>query len=378
MLNFFDRREFIEPLCTKYPFMRRFFCRLEPLVFANTLSTNTDETVLVLSPNDYWALAVNLNVKTEKEAVKYAPALFDQGDEYRYEAQKTGQNSYVLIAYNPNELSQMLLTLPNVSMIKKITFAQWVFAQETRPVHLPSGKYLATLDGIVIEMDASYVNASTSIELDEALAQPRPFLKTVAIEELLPSPLTQKTLKITFLILLLLLGNLATQALFSYQESANLTAKMTEILETSKLPQTSIEREAVLGALMSKETKQLHFRKICKEISNLPVESKIIPPPTTPNVSTAPSSSVDGIILIPGSKPGEANRLLVENNSSAAEVISFRGEGIQELTYDGNAINLIIDTHDSTVTEKLKNEIIKHFNHPQFNNHNTQLEVRIK
>jgi len=210
------------------------------------------------------------------------------------------------------------------------------------------------------------------------LAHPRPFLKTVTIEGFVPSVLSQKTLKTTFFILLLLLGNLVTQIVFSHQESTKLSEKITAILKTSKLPETSIEREAILGALKSKETKQLHLRKVCKEISDLPVASKIIPPPPVPTASTAPSSSPEGIVLIPGSKPGEANRLLVENNSSVAEIISFHGEGIQELNYEGNSINFTVDTHDSSTAEKLKNAINKQFNHAQINSHNTQLEVRLK
>ncbi len=373
--------EFIELLCNKYAFLRRFLCDSAPLVYADTLSLApiSKETVLVLSPNDYWVLAVNLNVKTAKEAVTYAAALFDLSDQYRYEAQKVEENKYILIAYNPNEISTKLLSLPQFSLINKVTFSQWVFAQESRPIHLRNGKYLTTIEGIVIEMDASYINTSTSVELDEALALPRPFLKTVAIEEFLPTALTQKTLRTTLYILLILLGNLGTQALFSYQESTKLSEKMTEIRKVSKLPETSIEREAILGTLKSKETKQLHFRKVCKEISDLPIESKIIPPPAALVAPNTPSSSAEGIVLIPGSKPGEANRLLVGNNpAAAAEVISFHGEGIQELTYDGNAINLTIDTRDSGTAEKLKNEIIKHFNHAQVNSHNTQLEVRLK
>ncbi|MFH0709112.1 MAG: hypothetical protein V2A75_02805 [Pseudomonadota bacterium] len=381
MLNFFDMTELIESLCTKYPFIRRFFCDLSPLVYADTLSLEpiSKETVLVLSPNDYWALAVNLNAKSAKEAVKYAPALFDLSDQYRYEAQKIEENNYILIAYNPDEISQKLLSLPHFSLIQKVTFAQWVFAQEPQPIHLPNGKYLTTIERILVELDASYINAPSFVELDEALAHSRPFLKTVSIEGFIPAALTQKTLKTTLFILLILLGNLGTQALFSYQESTKLSEKMTEILKASNLPETSLEREAILSTLKSKETKQLHVRKVCKEVSDLPVEAKsITPPPTAPLISTAPSSSPEGIILIPGSKPGEANRLLVENNSSAAEIISFHGEGIQELHYDGNTINFTIDTRDSSAAEKLKNEITKHFKQAQINSRNTQLEVRLK
>ncbi len=379
MLNFFDRMQIFQPLCNKYPLVRRFFCRSEPLVYADTSNlTPILEAVLVLSPSDYWALEVNLNVKTPKEAATYGAALFDLSDEYRYDAQKIGNNSYILIAYNPNEISQRVLSLPHFSMIQKVTFAQWVFAQEPHPIHLPSGKYLTTLEGIVIEMDASYIDAATSVELDEALAHSRPFLKTVQIEGFVSSQLTQKTLRTTLVILILLLGNLVAEGILGYQESSKLTTNIQRILESSKLPETSIEREAILEALKSKENKQLHFRSVCKEISDLPMEAKTVATPVVaPALSTRPSASPEGIVLIPGSKPGEANRLLVENSSSAATIV-VRGEGMQELGYDGNAINLIIDTRDLSTGGKLKNEITKKFKHAQVSEHTTQLEVRLK
>ncbi len=364
-------------LCGKYPRISRIFCHSESLIYHGADSFVSSESVLVLSPSDYWALAVSLNVKTPKEAASYGAALFDLSAEYRYEAQKVGENRYILIAYNPDELSRKLSSIPHLSMIKKMTFAQWVFAEEPRPIHLPSGKYLTTLEGIVIEMDASYIDAKTSVELDEALSYPRPFLKTVPMEGLSTTELTPKTLTITLVILGIILGNLIAEGFMGYQDSQHLNQEMQRMLESSKLPATSIEREAILSNLKTKEAKQLHFRQICKEISDLPIEGKSVIPPKAPIISAAVSATPEGIVLIPGSKPGEPNRLLVENTSSAAN-INIRGEGIGELDYDGNAINLMIETHDSADRESLKREISKRFKHAQMSEHDTQLEVRLK
>lgn len=379
MLSSFNIKEVSRSLCTKYPQIHRFFCRPEPLVYLDFLSKTAieNEAVLVLSPNDYWTLRTELNVKSEKEAASYGAALFDLDDTYRYEAQRVEKNRYILIAYNPSELSLRLNASASAAAIKKMTFAQWVFTDLTRPIHLPNGKYLTTLDGIVIEMDGSYLNTNRSVELDAALTHPRTFLRTVPLERLASSELSSKTLRNTLIILLIFLGNLAAITVSGYQESLRLRDKIDNILSLSKLPETSIERGAILEALKNKEKKQLRMRQICKEISDLPVEGRTIAPVSLPNLPPVITPSPEGIVLIPGSQPGEPNRLLVENTSSAPAV-SLHGEGIRELNYDGNAINLIIDARDTNERDALKEKITAHFKHAQINEHDTQIEVRIK
>lgn len=371
--------EMARSLCTEYPRIRRFFCRSEPLVYIDALSNAvvSDETVLVLSPNDYWALRVNLNVKNEKEAATYGAALFDLNESYRYEALRIEHNTYIVIAYNPDDLSARLSTYPAAAMIKKMTFAQWVFSDATAPIHLPNGKYLTCVEGIVIEIDASYIHTGTSVELNTALSAARLFLKTLRLERLIPSRLTTQTLRNTLIIALILLGNFSLITVTSYQESLRIGEKTDMLLSASNLPSTSIEREAILDSLKNKEKKQLRMRQISKEISDLPIEGKSITHPSLPSLPPVITPSTEGIVLIPGSKPDEPNRLLVDNTSSAP-TISFHGEGIRSLEYDGNAINVSIDTRDTNVRDSLKSKIMSHFKHAQINEHDTQLEVRIK
>lgn len=363
--------------CDTFPSVSRLFCPSAHLIYSKGDLSVSSESVLILSPSDYWALAVTLNVKTPKEAASYGAALFDLGKEYRYEAQKVGENSYILIAYSPDELAQRFNLLPHLSVIKKMTFAQWVFAEEPRPIYLPNGKYLTTLEGIVVEIDPLYIDTKTSVTLDEVLSHPRPFLKTIPIEGLSTAELTPKTLTITLVILGILLANLVAETFFSYQNSEHLSQEMQSVLELSKLPETSMERDAILSNLKAKEVKQLHFRQLCKAISDLPIEGKRLVNPKVPTISAAVNATPEGIVLIPGSKPGEPNRLLIEHTASAAN-INVHGEGIETFNYDGNAVNLIIETHDSASNESLKREISKHFNHAQINDHDTQLEVRLK
>ena len=365
-------------LCEKYALLRHFFCRPRPLVYGDrefpSDMLREKDAVLVIPPTDYWALRVNLQVKTEKEAARYGPALFDLDDEYRFEAQKTGDNSYILIAYNRAELSQKPHLVPILPMVKKITFAQWVFSDEPRPIRLDSGKYLTVVDGIVIEMDAAYVHADSAIKLSEALTHPRSFYKTLPADVLLDSWVTPKTLKTTLVILLIFFGNLVANGVAIYHESNRLDENIQRMLDESRLPETSIEQEAILESLRKKESGQLLLRHQCKQISDIPMEVKPVTPPAMP---AAPASSPDGVVLIPGSKPGEPNRVLVGGVSNGAGGALY-GDGMKELTYDGNNLRLVIDTRDAATMENIKNELLKRFAKARFEERDHQLEARLK
>ncbi|MDP3466287.1 MAG: hypothetical protein Q8R86_11010 [Sulfuricurvum sp.] len=373
MLSFFKLTQSYRSLCEKQGAFRRLFCRSTPLEYADELHTPIPQNaVLILPPSDYWALQATLNVKSEKEAASFGPALFELSDAYHYEAKKIGENSYSLIAYNPAEISLKLHSFNRDSMIDRITFSQWVFADESQPIHLSNGKILTTLEGVVIEIDPDYIHANNTIGMSEALAHPRFFIKTIPVERLLTSSVTTKTLKITLILLLIVLGNLTANALLNARESARLSELKEELLDRANLPETSIEREAILSALHKKETAQLRLRHQFLRISDLPVQAST-PRALAPIVTPAPA---EGIVLIPGSKPGEPNRLLVEGASSAP-VLTLSGEGIKEIVYDGNSIKIVVDTRDIQAKENLKKVFSKKFKKNRFTERGNQLEVRL-
>lgn len=387
-------KKLVQFFVNKYNDIRKHLAPKIPLVYADhAVSPHMplDKTAaLIFPPSDYWAMHVHLNAKNEKDAAKYGPALFDLGGSYRYEAQKVGENSYVLLAYEPDVLSQKLLSYPDPSMIDKFTFAQWVFDKETHPIHLNDKKYLTTFEGIVVEIDQSYLEKSPCVEIHDALSHPKAFFKTLPLEGLVTSEITNKTLRKTLVILFILFGNFTALAYFSHQESSQQLERMQEMLTTANLPETSMERDAILASLGIKEKKQLDLRHQCYKISSLPIDVKLpiedtVPKPSAPSLPSLPpvlgasaNTASNGIVLIPGSNPGEQNQLLVEKTSSPANNVLSAGDGIEELVYDGHAINIIINTSDTATKEKLKSELTKQFKNAQLSDQNRQLEVRLK
>jgi len=368
-------------LCKRSSTIRRFFCPAAAMVYAdNTAGSITPETLLVLPPNDYWAQRVKLNVKTEQEAIKYGPALFDVGEEYGFQAQKSGESLYVIVAYSKTMLSQKFQETPALSVAKKLTFAQWVFADETKPIRLKNNKYLTVVDGIVIEMDSAYLKSDSSVTIEEVLAQDHPFIKTLSLDVLLPTQIMPKTLKMTLVILLLLLANLVTQIIMDRQLANEASETIQTIQESSHLSPVSIEREAILASLKQKEEKQLRLRQQCYLLSTLPlkVAQAVSAPPAAAAPSAVNPSSAEGIVLIPGSKPGDPNRLLVGDSVNAPNTAAIGAAGIQELFYDGNNLKVNIDILDAENGESVKSEVIKRFKSARVELRDHHVEVRLK
>lgn len=360
-----------ENVCDRLPLLKRFMCPISPLIYPNNGELRDEESVLVIPPSDYWVLTSTLNVHSANEAVKYAPALFDLGEGFRYEAQKIEPNLFLLIAYHPLELSSKWASLFDGSNPSKITFAQWVFSDITSPVRLKNGKYLTLHDGIVLEIEERYVNPALAIDIDDALQRIKRY-KSIKTEKIISSTLSPKTLSISLGILFILLANSLSDTLFTYQAIEELNEKNSALLEKYHLSATSIERDAVLSALKQKEKKQFYLRNQSLALKNIPIIKSSAIAPVAP--VQPPSPSTDGVVLIPGSKPGEPNRLLVDGVQNTPP-LPFSSEGIKELSYDGKNIKIIMETTD---TQKYKKIFLKHFKQARIEEGHNQLEVRLK
>lgn len=359
--------------CERVSLLRRILCPIYPLVYADDVRGEiSGETLVVLSPKEYWVMEARLNVTSEKEAIKYAPALFDIGENHLYQAKKTADNSYLLLAYNPKELENKIRNNPILSSAQKVTFAQWVFGDLDKPVRLNNNRYLSVVDGIVLEMEEAYLSKHGSITLAEALNSPQKSYKSVSRVTLISDTPAPITFKMSIFVLLLLSGNFFFQAVNDHLTIAESNAKIEALLSSSHLSATSIERDMILRSLREKEEKQLALRQKCYAVSTLdiPLEKAASQTPAT-------QSGNEGIVLIPGSKPGEANRLLIDGKTN---LFSGAGgtTGLRELLYDGKTLKITLDAADDKGAEEIKSALNKKFKNSRINEQNHKIEVRIK
>lgn len=335
----------------------------------NDTSGVGDGAVLVIPPSDYWVRKAELGVQSEREALKYAPAIFELGEGYRYEAQKTAEGEYLLIAYEPAELRRKWFDDDRYSRFKSITFAQWVFGSFSGPYRLSSGQCLGMEEGIVVEIDPAYLSGNCE-SIGTFLREPHS-VKTVPIHTFVSSELSAKTLKTTFIVLVVILLNLLAEGVMTRQSADQTAEQIRNMTESSSLPETSIERDAILQSLRKKEELQQRLRERIKKISALPIEASA-PPAAVP----AATDSTDGVVLIPGSKPGEQNRVLVGNAAQSAGPVL--GDGMTMLSYDGSAITFVLQANDPDALARLKESVAKRFKKALITEEKNRIEVRIK
>lgn len=332
------------------------------------------DRVIVLTPSDYWVRRIDLNVSSEKKAAAYGYSLFDLEEEFVCVARKLSEGSYEILAYQPQRLITRYPELFSTSTRTLVTFAQWVFDDLKYPIKLKNGKYLSSHEGIIFEMEGDYLDLSDAHEIDEIESKPYFRLKTLSSETMIPSGLSSKTLKLSVVILSFFLINLLVQGYQTRSASAQMQIEMEALRASSTLGGVSMERETIIETLRHKEAKQLKLRERCYALRNVPLQPRTV---SIPPVASVPASAEKegGIVLIPGSKPGEPNRLLIDGKSETPAHAIGGFEGFQEIVFDGKTTTFMIETSEPAT---LKKGLMKTFRNSRIEEHNGHLEVRLK
>ena len=112
---------------------------------------------IVLSPKLYWVKVEELGVSKEKEAIKFAPSIFEGQfgniEEYRFIAMKLEENRYLFIAYNPKEILEKLNSAGiETRYIKNVYTAQTELANIEENLSINRYFEIVLVDGIVSEL----------------------------------------------------------------------------------------------------------------------------------------------------------------------------------------------------------------------------------
>ena len=347
---------------------------IKPLVYCDVPGCADDESaIIVIAPRGYWAKNVALDVKTSKEALKYAAALLDLGDEYRYAAHKNSDGTFSIIGYLVEELIAFWPEVFDGNHDRQVVFAQWVFGEMKAPIILPSGSVLALCEGIVVEMNSQYITQSQTLPLENALSDVGTTFPLLRTSQLVPKRASSKTLWITLAILIVVLFNIMGRLGGVYTQRLELQHQREVLLEKTTLGQTSLERLAVISVLEEKQRKQKKFKEQAYTLKQIAIAGEVPRIATLPTAAPATAAS-SGIVLIPGSKPGEQNRLLVDGVTSVAPSTANL-LGIKELMYDGKTFLISVVSDDP---ETLKGVFLKKYKNARTQIHGKTLEVRLK
>lgn len=350
---------------------------LKPLVYADGYDATIDpDALIVIPPRGYWSKNVTLDVKSTREALKYGEALLDLGAGYDYAAYKMGDNSFSIVGYKTQDLLQLWPDVFDAAHERHIVFAQWVFGTIAQPVLLPNGALLALCEGDVVEMQPQYVQAPHTTLLADALSVGRGDYPAISTFEFVASPLDIKTLWISVVILLVLLGNIGMGIVGVNQQRTHVEDQKTLLMQRTSLGETAIERLAVIGVMEEKQKRERKFKEQCYTLKAIEIDNDV--PSSTPRIQpVAPSltpSTLGGVVLIPGSKPSDKNQLIV-NGTPAVSFATPKAMGIKELVFDGKGMVMSVVSSDP---EGLQRAFLKQFKNSKTTIQGNNLEVRIK
>lgn len=360
-------------LCMRLGSLSHKLCSPQYLSYAAIDPSGSD--IMVLRPEDYWVRRINLNVSSEKEAAKYGYSLFDLDEELVCYARKVSAETYDVVGFNPQKIMARYPELFSLSSERSVTFAQWVFDRLEVPIKLPNGRYLSLHEGIVFEMEGHYLDVEGSLGIEEIEKKPFYGLKTILVGSMVPSSLSMKTLKITVVLLALLVANIVMEGYKVRSVSEQIGNEMETLNMSSGLHGVSMERNAIIDTLRYKEAKQLTLRERCYKLRDIglkPSAAESIPPSAPIMLSSMDQS---GIVLIPGSKPGEPNRLLVNGVQNTPSRSLKMQEGIQEIVFDGKKTLFVFKTSEP---QSLKKMLMKRFRNSRIEEHGGRIEVRFK
>ncbi|MDD5158772.1 MAG: hypothetical protein PHI47_01875 [Sulfuricurvum sp.] len=311
--------------------------------------------VMILSPDLYRISIASLPVATAKEAVRYAESYFDVSDERtRYGAYFIGEGRYLLSAFDPEPTRKCLEEAGiDPSSVERFVLAQEAFGSDNLPVSLADGSVLALSEGIVVRLPSHYINVPIQQTIEEALKTLAPCLRGFTADMYVGGEATKKTLLFTVVLSSLVVLNLLIQGVLSYREAQQITDAQEQMNIEKHLPATQMELDSLAASWEKKEAEQIKLRKIVAAFGTLSLESN-----KTVSISTLPSSSTNGIVLVPGSKPGERNLLLVPGDTNTT-IGTVSGEYVTSLAYENGLVTFKILTPSQERAEKIQDSVSK-------------------
>lgn len=314
------------------------------------IPSGNEPLVMVISPDLYRISVATLPVPTAKEALRYAESYFDVSDgRTRYDAYLIGEGRFLFTAFEPENVRIRLEEIGiDPSSVDRFVLAQEAFGSDNLPTSLVDISALALSEGIVVRLPSHYVGVPLKHTIEEALKTLSPCLRGFRADMYVGGEATKKTLAITATLSFLVVLNLLIQGGMSYSESERIMDEQEQMKIDKHLPATQMELDALAATWEKKESEQIKLRKIVAAFGTLTLESN-----DTVSTSAVATSPTNSIVLVPGSKPGERNLLLVPGDTNTT-VGTVSGEYVTSLAYENKTILFKILTPSQERAEKIR------------------------
>jgi hypothetical protein len=225
------------------------------------------ELDIVLSPSFYWVKYSELPVRSIREVMRLMPAIFDDilpEGSYRYHARRKGEG-YLLFAYDQQAILQQLASKGvEPSRIASFSLAQGEFEEYDKAVRIDEASVLICREGIVIKVPSGMVADAVDLSLSK---------KGNPSERIGFTPYaswgTARELAWAGSIAVGAALVLGLQWWMVAKENQTLNERLGEVQTHHQLKPTTMQNDAVLGALERRHSTQVQMRKAVESVTAL-------------------------------------------------------------------------------------------------------------
>ena len=240
---------------------------------ADRIETRAKYTV-ILSPEFYWVKKVTLPVKSERDALKLAPSIYEgflPAGEFSYEARKVG-DAFIMIAYNKKQIAEDLEKIfAYKSDIVDIYFAQDALVGIEECLAVNDKVALSNMDGTIIQIPRACTN--TKEGLSEVLADATLGKRKVKLSSFDNELLSTKEITLIGLIFGLLLVSFLSEYIVYKKALSDLDSQRTMLIKEENLPRTSMQLKSIKKSLLKKYKTQKKLREILFALSKVRLQS---------------------------------------------------------------------------------------------------------
>lgn len=310
---------------------------------------------IIISASMYWVKKCSLPVKKCSEAKKLAPSFFDSflpDGEFTYEAFFLSDNTYALIAFDSEEICKIIKSSEiNFNHISAVYFAQSEFTKLEEPLILVKNRAIIVNEDVVLDIPQAYLSQK-AVGFDIFFPHFYYSNRSFSIELFQDNTPDKKTYYFMFGLMVLILASLATQYAYLADLYNKISTSKEEYLESRKLPNSTIALNSIKVALQKKESTQYSIRNKLRYLQDLNFTA-----PDEPQSNKGTATAKGEVILVPGSVPGDKNRLLV----GPIEANLDGKEHIKTLLVKDNQLEIVISLSSDKRAEYIKDFLKKQF-----------------
>ena len=218
---------------------------------------------VILSPQFYWVKKVSLPVKRAAEAKKLAESVFEgslPAGEYSYEVIAAGEGEFVLIAYNREEITEVLEDFfTGSARVQSVRFAQYECADLDTCCSIDDESSLVQLNGLLMQIPRNCTDPK--LRIDDYIKNIKPTSHKVKLGTLDAEVMDRRTFAFLAAAVVLFMSAYILEYVDYKKESAKLEEAKQALIRKYNLPPTTMQLDSIKQSLFKTFQQQKKIRQ---------------------------------------------------------------------------------------------------------------------